>query len=147
MVSIRNFDKDDIHVLKENMFQNAETENIIAAIDQWNGYRFEGKYFEMFAICVDERVVGTVSLVQHSDYVISAWTEIFSPFRKKGYAGEGQALALDHAKKLGYKIAIAKVKKENAASIKLHEKLGYLRDDYELKNKNGEEVYIYLKLL
>ena len=147
MITLRNFDKEDIHVLKEFMFQNAETENIISAINQWNGYSFEGKYFEMFAICQDQQVIGTVSLFQHAEGVISAGPEIFAPFRQKGFATKALELALDHARKQGYKIAIAKVKKENTASAKLHEKLGYLRDDYELKNKNGEEVNIYLKLL
>lgn len=147
MITIRNFDNEDIETIKEYMFQNASHDNIAAAIDEWNSYRYEGRYFEMFAICADERIVGTISLYQHNDYTISAGPEIFLPFRKQGYAFEAFKLALEHAKKQGYKLAIAKVRKTNEPSIKLHEKLGFQRDAYGLLNKNGDEVYIYLKLL
>lgn len=146
MITIRNFDKEDIPVLKEFMFQNATTDNIAAAIDEWNGFRFEGKYFEMFAICSDNVIVGAISLYQHNDFTISTGPEVFLPYRKQGYAAKAVALALEHAKKQGYTIAVAQIRKTNTPSIALHEKLGY-QSSYSLFNKSGEEVIIYVKVL
>ena len=54
--------------------------------------------------------------------------------------------AYNYAKKSGYKIATAQIRKDNVASIRLHEKLGFILD-CELLNKRGNEVYIYIKLL
>ena len=146
MITIRNFDKDDIPVLKEHMFQNASEENIEGAIDEWNGFRYKGKYFEMFAVCSDGNVVGTVSLYQHNDFTVSSGPEIFLPYRKQGFATAAINLALEHAKKQGYTAAIAQIRKSNSPSLALHKKVGF-QESYELLNKNGEEVYIYLKLL
>ena len=54
--------------------------------------------------------------------------------------------AYNYAKKSGYKIATAQIRKDNVASIRLHEKLGFILD-CEMLNKRGNEVYIYIKLL
>lgn len=147
MITIRNFDKDDIPVLREFMFQNATNENIETAIAEWNGYIFEGKYFEMFAVCSDGDVVGAVSLYQHNDFTVSAGPEIFLPYRQKGFATQALELVLKHAGKLGYKVAAAQIKKTNTASIALHKKLGYQESYDRLLNQNGADVIICLKLI
>ena len=55
-------------------------------------------------------------------------------------------LAYEYAKKQGYRIATAQIRKDNFASIRLHEKLGFILD-CEMINKRGHEVFIYLKAL
>lgn len=50
------------------------------------------------------------------------------------------------AKRNGYSLAEAQIRINNAASIKLHEKLGYIQIK-KITNRNGNEVYIYMKKL
>ena len=100
----------------------------------------------MFAIVEGDNIVGTVSLHQHNNYIISAGPEIFTEYRRKGYAFEAIEQAYEYAKKRGYKIATAQIRKDNIASLKLHKKLGFVLD-CEMINKRGNEVYIYIKLL
>ena len=49
--------------------------------------------------------------------------------------------AYEYAKKSGYKIATAQIRKDNIASIQLHKKLGFALDR-EMINKRGNEVYM-----
>ena len=62
-------------------------------------------------------------------------------YRRKGYAFEAMKQAYEYAKKRGYKIATAQIRKDNIASIQLHKKLGFALDR-EMINKRGNEVYM-----
>lgn len=146
MIILRHFTENDVPQLKSNMFSDKTDEEIVYVLNKWNTFEFNGKYSEFFAVTCDECVVGYVSLYQHNDYIISAGPEIFPEYRRKGYAYEALQKAYDHAKRNGYKIATAQIRKNNIASIKLHEKLGFVLD-CEMINKHGNEVYIYIKLL
>jgi len=145
MIRIRNFQKDDIAVLKR-MYEGLSEEKLYAMLEEWNTYQFNGKYFESLAVCVGETIVGNVFLCQHSGYIISAGPEIFPEYRRCGYATEALRLAYEHAKSKGYKIASAQIRKDNVGSIRLHEKLGFVLDT-EIINRHGNEMYLYLKLL
>jgi len=146
MVTIRNFQEQDCFVLQQYKYQNKSIAEVKEMIAQWNTKQYDGKYFEMFAICLQEEVVGLVSLYQHNDHIISAGPIIFQPFRRLGYGYAAIHLAYKYAKGQGYKIASAQIKTDNIASIRLHEKFGFQRD-CKMINRNGNEVYIYLKRL
>ncbi|MBR7101918.1 MAG: GNAT family N-acetyltransferase [Clostridia bacterium] len=145
MITLRNFNENDIEVLKR--MSPSKTENEISLmLNKWNKREFNGKYSETFAICKEDTVVGCIFLYQHNEYIISAGPEIFEEYRCKGYAYEAMRQAYDYAKKSGYKIATAQIRKNNIASIRLHEKLGFILD-CEMLNKRGNEIFIYIKLL
>ena len=145
MITLRNFNDNDIGVLKR--MSPSKTENEISLmLTKWNKREFNGKYSETFAICKEDTVVGCIFLYQHNEYIISAGPEIFEEYRCKGYAYEAMRQAYDYAKKSGYKIATAQIRKNNIASIRLHEKLGFILD-CEMLNKRGNEIFIYIKLL
>ena len=145
MITLRNFNENDIEVLKR--MSPSKTENEISLmLNKWNKREFNGKYSETFAICKEDTVVGCIFLYQHNEYIISAGPEIFEEYRCKGYAYEAMRQACDYAKKSGYKIATAQIRKNNIASIRLHEKLGFILD-CEMLNKRGNEIFIYIKLL
>ncbi|MBO5213109.1 MAG: GNAT family N-acetyltransferase [Clostridia bacterium] len=146
MITLRHFNKNDIPELKNNMFVGKTDEEIISVLSEWDNLEFKGKYSEFFAVICNERIVGYVSLYQHNDYIISVGPEIFLEYRRKGYAYEALKQAYDYAKGKGYKVATAQVRNNNIASIKLHEKLGFVLD-CEMINRHGNEVYIYIKLL
>ncbi|MBQ7336198.1 MAG: GNAT family N-acetyltransferase [Clostridia bacterium] len=146
MITLRHFNKKDIPQLRNSMFIGKTDEEIISVLNKWDTLELNGRYSEFFAVLHGECVVGYVSLYQHNDYIISAGPEIFSEYRRKGYAYAALRQAYDYAKSRGYKIATAQVRKNNIASIKLHEKLGFILD-CEMINRHGNEVYIYIKLL
>ncbi len=132
--------------LREMSITDKSQEEILSIIQDWQTLDFNGKYFEMFAIVDGDNIVGTISLYQHNDYIISAGPEIFTEYRRKGYAFEAMKQAYEYAKKRGYKIATAQIRKDNIASLQLHKKLGFVLD-CEMINKRENEVYIYIKLL
>lgn len=146
MVTLRNFTEADLPVLREYFAPGQTDEQILETLREWETKTFRGRYFQMFAVCDGEEIVGTVSLYQHGSCIISAGPEIFPPFRRKGYGEAGLRLAYARAKEQGYKIASVQIRTNNAASIRLHEKLGFLRD-CEVTNRKGNPVYIYLKQL
>ncbi|MBQ9745120.1 MAG: GNAT family N-acetyltransferase [Clostridia bacterium] len=145
MIHLRNFNEGDIEVLKRMSPSKTENE-ILTMLKEWDSLEFNGKYSEKLAVCDEDTVVGCIFLYQHNDYIISAGPEIFEEYRCKGYAYEAMKQAYDYAKKSGYKIATAQIRKNNIASIRLHEKLGFILD-CEMLNKRGSEVFIYIKLL
>lgn len=145
MLSLRNFNENDIEILKIMNFGKSDQE-IYDILKKWDSHEFNGKYSELFAVCVDEKIVGYVSLYQHNGYLISAGSEILKEYRRKGYAYEALKQSYEYAKEKGYEIATAQIRKNNIAGIRLHEKLGFILD-CEMINRHGNEVYIYIKLL
>ena len=104
MVTLRNITYDDIEMLKKHRYQNMTYEEIQKMISQWNQKEYQGKYYEMFAIVVGTDLVGTISLFQHSESVISCGPEVFQCYRKNGFGKEAMILAIQIAKEKGYKI-------------------------------------------
>jgi len=146
MITLRNFVKEDALTLQKSYSHLSveQTENLIC---EWNQKRFNDRYFEMFAVLFSEDIVGNISLYQHSSEVISIGSEIFEPYRRRGFAKESLALACNIAKENGYKIVSQQILTTNAASIALHLSLGFETNGYVYTNAKGNQVSIYLKCL
>ena len=106
---------------------------------------FNGRFFEMYVIMSEEKIVGLISLFEYSPSVVSIGPEIFAGYRKLGYATKAMQTAMDIAKSIGYKIVLQQVRVDNVASIKLHTKLGFETDNMVFKNKKNNDVCFYLK--
>ena len=147
MIVLRNFTKSDAFALQRIKHPNLSIEQIEALIHEWNLKQVNSKYFEMFAILLDENIVGTISLYQHSAEVISIGPEIFKPYRQKGLAKEAMICACTKAKEKGYKIVFQQIRTNNVASIALHSSLGFETNGLTYTNAKGNQVAIYLKSL
>ena len=147
MILLRNFKKEDASELQKYVYSDLSTEQVEALICEWYKKQFNGKYFEMYAIVSDEKIVGTISLYQHSSEVISIGPEIFCDYRRKGFAKEAMICACQMAKEKGFKIVSQQIRTNNAASIALHCSLGFETDELVFTNTKGNQVYIYLKCL
>lgn len=147
MILLRNFKKEDASELQEYVYSDLSTEQVEALICEWYKKQFNGKYFEMYAIVSDEKIVGTISLYQHSSEVISIGPEIFCEYRRKGFAKEAMICACQIAKEKGFKIVSQQIRTNNAASIALHCSLGFETNELVFTNTKGNQVYIYLKCL
>ena len=147
MVTLRHFSPEDVEFLQKSMYPDMTSSEITEMIAEWNSCVCQGRCFEMFAILSDQRIVGSVSLYEHSRSVASAGIEILETERKKGFASETLTLLSKHAAEKGYRVLLDQIRADNQASIRLHEKLGFESDGYVYRNQRGHEVVLYLKVL
>lgn len=147
MISLRNYIDDDAELFQKYSYKNMTIEDIKKLFAEWNSKVYQGRYFEMFAILNGQEIIGSISLYQHSANVISYGLEIFDCYRKQGFGRQAMNIAFDIAKTKGYKIVLQQIRIDNRASVALHHSLGFETDGYAYRNKKGNEVSIYLKLL
>ena len=147
MIILRNFVISDALSLQKISYSDLSVEEIESLICKWNEKQVNDKYFEIFAILLDEKIVGTISLYQHSKDVISIGPEIFEVYRQQGLAKEAMMLACSIAKEKGYKIVSQQIRTNNIASIALHSSLGFETNGSTYINGKGNQVAIYLKYL
>lgn len=147
MITLRHFSPDDAEVIHNNLYPDMAIADITEMITEWNSFVHDGRYFEMFAVISDDRIVGNVSLYEHNQSVASTGIEIYQAERKKGFASDALALLMKHASEKGYRILLDQVRKDNHASIRLHEKLGFESDGYVYRNQRDYEVVLYAKPL
>ena len=125
-LQLRSFNASDCAFLMSHYNPNLTTDESKALIDEWNQKSYQGAYFEMFAIVHGTAPAGWISLYAHDEITISAGMEVIESARGKGLAAAALAQALNHAKMCGYTTATAQVRKNNAASLRLHEKCGFV---------------------
>ena len=147
MIILRKFTEEDAPVIQRELYPDMSAEEIICMIKDWQRNEYNGKYFEMFAVDADGGAAGFISLYEHSRSVASIGIEIFKKNRQKGYATASIELLMEYAKDRGYKILQEQILTTNTASIRLAEKLGAETDAYVYKNRKGNDVVLYLKLL
>ena len=147
MIFLRNLKIEDASELQKYGYLGMSAEQVEALICDWGQKQFDGKYFEMFAIISDEKIVGTVSLYQHSLEVVSIGPEVFDENRRKGFAKKAMMLACQMAKEKGFKIVSQQIRTDNAASIALHRSLGFETNGIVYTNSKGNKISIYLKCL
>jgi len=147
LITLRNFTDNDALEMQQKSCVNMSLNEVKALLAKWQEKEVEGKYFETFAVIKDKEIVGIISLYQHSENVISCGPETFECYRKQGIAGEAMIHAMEIAKSKGYKLVLQQIRVNNTASISLHKKLGFETDEYVYKNKHGNDVQIFIKLL
>ena len=147
MILLRNFKKEDASELQQSGHSALSTEQVEKLIYDWNKKQYDGKYFEMFAIVSAEKIVGNISLYQHSAEVVSIGPEIFCEYRRMGFAKEAMIRACQIAKEKGFKTVSQQIRVDNAASISLHSSLGFETNRLIYTNAKGNQVSIYLKCL
>ena len=147
MLYLRNFDLSDNEFVSSLFKISLEEAN--SMIENWNSGLFNGSYFEMFAVQNTDfdSIVGTISLYEHSKSIISIGPEVLKEYRRCGFARVAMTEAMKIAKLKNYKIALQQIRTDNEASIRLHESLGFERDTNVYKNRKGNDVFIYLKIL
>ncbi len=133
-IVLRNFEQKDgdLEVLQKFYCPFLSREATFDMVGEWNTLNYDGKYFEMFAVVCDGKVVGTLSLFEHSESVVSIGTEIFSQFRGMDYGTMATRRAIELCKQKGYKIICRQVREDNIAGKKLHASLGFETDNYVL---------------
>ena len=147
MISLRKFCAEDALVLCEIGSPGCTMQQAEELIAAWQTNEYNHRYFAMFAIVSDGAVVGMISLYEHSSEVISIGPEVFAPYRRRGFAAAAMQMACEIAKERGYTVVSQQIRCDNAASIALHRKLGFVSDGTEFINKKGNVASIYRKNL
>lgn len=145
-IKLRKFNAEDAYLLKKYQFHQMDMNEITDMIALWNKNLYNGRYCEVFAAEYDGALSGWFSMAELPNGRISIGPTVFEPYRQKGIAFSVIRNLLFTAKRNGYSAAEAQIRINNAASIKLHEKLGYIQIK-KITNRNGNEVYIYMKKL
>lgn len=145
-IKLRKFNAEDAYLLKKYQFHQMDMNEIKDMIALWNKNLYNGRYCEVFAAEYDGALSGWFSMAELPNGRISIGPTVFEPYRQKGIAFSVIRNLLFTAKRNGYSLAEAQIRINNAASIKLHEKLGYIQIK-KITNRNGNEVYIYMKKL
>ncbi len=127
-------------------YQGCTEEQLLPMLAESMARSHDGRYFEQFILRSEGRLVGLASLYARMDGAVSEGIEVFPLFRRHGVAARGLALLMDKARSLGYSAMTAQVRVDNAASIALHEKLGF-RHGAKWTNAKGRAVYTFCKHL
>ncbi len=143
-INIRKFTADDAALLKKYQFHQMDMNEITDMIALWNKNLYNGRYCEVFAAEYDGKPAGWFSMAELPNGRISIGPTVFEPYRQKGIAYQAMFILLNKAKENGYTVAEAQIRLNNLASIKLHEKLGYVKAN-QIINRNGNEVFVYTK--
>ena len=109
--------------------------------------KVNGRYYEAFAVEVEEELVGCLSLYQRTASVVSLGVEIFTAHRGKGHGTRAVLEGLRIAGERGFAVVMDQVNTDNAASLALHRKAGFQCDGYVYKNQKGHDVTLWLKVL
>ena len=147
MVNLRHFSVEDAELIRRCRYPDisvSETENMIS---EWNTCLYRGRYFEMFAVISDGEPKGSISIFEHSRTSCEIGPDIFPDHRGNGYASEAMHLMLGYAASKGYRLVMQQIRTDNEASIKMHEKLGFERLDSVYRNRKGNEVCLYFKII
>ena len=140
MIHLRSFRPCDWQIITTYQYPDMAQGDAVKLIDEFNALTFQGKFQKLLAIADDEQIVGYVSLIEQCDGVVSIGVEIYTPYRRKGYAYAGIAQLLTIANAYGYHTAAGQVRKDNAASLALCKKLGFTVVD-EATSRRGKAVY------
>lgn len=143
MIAIRNFNINDIPNMQEDYYMHKTRSELEKMINDMNTKICDGRYFEAFAIVVNDKVVGYVSLYEQSKETVSCGVLIYPSYRGKGYAFEGMSLVIKESKHKGYTAIIDQVRTDNVESIFLHRKLGFVVNKQYI-NRKGNEVYNFV---
>lgn len=136
--------EDDLHVLA--YYQSCPLEALLPMQADSAEQSHEGRYYEQFAVRVDGCVVGFASLYAHEDGTVSDGIEVFPSFRRCGFAARALSLLMDSARERGYSTMTAQVRTDNAASLSLHQSLGFAAGAPWI-NRKGREVVTFRKEL
>ena len=144
MVILRSFRPSDWQVITKYQHTDMEQSDALMLIDAFNAPTYQGKFQKMLAIDDNKQIVGYVSMIEQSDGVVSIGVEIYTPFRRQGYAYAGISQICTMANALHYHTATGQVRKDNTASLTLCEKLGFRIVGEEI-SKRGRPVYNLVK--
>ena len=137
MLILRPYKQDDWPVLKLYQYPSMSENEIRKLISDFNFGIYQGHRIQMLAVDNHGTLVGYVSLCEQENQAASEGVEIYSPYRRQGFAFAALQQLFSQT---DYCTITAQIRKDNAASLALHRKLGFQIVD-EFVNRRGHPVY------
>ena len=134
-IELIKFTNEDACFIRENFpnyFRDNSIEHIEKIIEGW-------KEKLCFCILYENKKVGIMSLGEKDEGKLVWGVMIKEEYRNKGIAQNAFFLIKEKAKEKGYSTIISSCSKKNIASIRLHEKVGFVLKKTEI-NKIGNEM-------
>ena len=145
-ISLKEIGFDDLDCFNDTEYSALTEEKRKELVEHSKNSQHQGKYFKFYLIIYQERIVGFLNVCDLSRSAFSIAPEIKKEFRRKGFCEIALTIAFNIQKLRGKKLAIASIREDNVASIKLHEKLGFeLVKDYY--SKSGKPMKEYVKFI
>ncbi len=126
MISLRSFRPCDWEVITKYQYADLDQTDAVKLIAEFNAPTYQGKNHKLLAISDNDHVVGYVSFIETASETVSIGVEVYAPFRRRGYAYAAIFQLLTMANAYGYHTATGQVRKDNAASLALCRKLGFV---------------------
>ena len=145
MIALSSMTPSDAALLRDLPYDDMPTERKQQMLEASAAKTYNGNRFELLAVMDGTCCVGVINFCG-SGQTASCAPDIKPQFRRKGYGASAVSLALEYAKKLGYKKAAAQVRQDNTASIALHRKLGFSVAS-EFINRKGSPVIAFEKAI
>lgn len=127
-------------------YQNTTAETLAPMLAASQKKHHAGRYYEQFAIRVNNCLVGMVSLFGQEDGTVSDGVDVFPPFRRCGFAYQALLRLMGIARQRGFTVQTAQIRNDNTASIALHGKLGFVPGETWI-NRREHEVRTWRKEL
>jgi 8-oxo-dGTP diphosphatase len=127
-------------------YQHSTADALQPMLDASRARLHEGRSYEAFAVRSSGCMVGMVSLCEQPDGTVSAGVDTFAPFRRCGFALRALQLLTGAARTRGFALLTAQIRTDNAASIALHAKIGFVPGEPWI-NRKGNEVRAWRKEL
>jgi len=140
MIHLRSFRHSDWQMITKYQHTDMTQSDAVKLIDEMNVPTYQGKFHRLLAIADNGSIVGYVSILEQTDGVVSIGAEVYAPFRRQGYAYAGISQICTMANAYGFHTATAQVRKDNAASLALCNKLGFAIADEGI-SRRGKPVY------
>lgn len=144
MIHLRPFHTDNWEVIAKYQYPGIVQAEAQKLIDEWNVPTYEGKSHKYLAIADDRQIVGYVSFIETEKGTASFGVEVYTPFRRQGYAYAALLQLLTMANACNYHTATAQIRKDNTESLALFHKLGFTIVS-EAISKRGKPVYNLVK--
>ena len=119
-------------------YYRTEAEALMPMLAASRACLHEGRYYEAFAVRCEGCLVGVVSLFEQPDGTVCDGVDMFPAFRRRGYAFRALQLLTEAARQRGFAVLTAQIRTDNAASIALHGKLGFVPGKPWINRRNHE---------
>ena len=146
MLTLKPITHDNINDFDGTSYEAMSAAERKTLISESIGQLHNDRYFEFLVVYDNDHIVGFMNLFAHSEHIISCGPAIKTAFQKQGFGFAAESMALNYAKSKGFTIAVGGVDEHNAASIALHEKLGF-EMERTYTGTHGRTIRLYIKAL
>lgn len=114
MICLRHFIAEDIPVL-QSFYPERTLKELQQMLHEWHQMKLGGRYFEMFAVCSEGKIVGEISLYEYSKSTVGICLAMDEPCPHSDDAAQAVKMAVCRAKENGFRFIIQQIRTDMIA--------------------------------